>query len=187
METVLELEIPARPEYIAIVRLVVSSLAAARRALVDERMDDLKLAVSEACTNAMEAHRSVSIEAPVTIRVLEGHERLEVAIDDRGPGFDPKRLSAHPPVTDPDRLNFERGLGIPLIRTLVDDVEFVTSSDGTAVAHDALRRPGRARAPRRPDVEPAQSSPRPAAPPRRAQVRHATARLRRLLADATTT
>ncbi|MDQ2725272.1 MAG: ATP-binding protein [Acidimicrobiales bacterium] len=132
METVLELEIPARPEYVAIVRLVVSSLAAARRALVDERLDDLKLAVSEACTNAMEAHRSVGIQAPVTIRVVEGPERLEVHVDDRGPGFDPKRLAEHPPVTDPDRLNFERGLGIPLIRTLVDDVVFVATDQGTS-------------------------------------------------------
>lgn len=132
METVLELDIPARPEYVAIVRLVVSSLAAARRALVDERLDDLKLAVSEACTNAMEAHRSAGVEAPVTIKVVEGPERLEVHVNDRGPGFDPKRLSEHPPVTDPDRLNFERGLGIPLIRTLVDDVVFVATDQGTS-------------------------------------------------------
>jgi serine/threonine-protein kinase RsbW len=132
VETVLELEIPARPEYVAIVRLVVSSLAGARRALVDERLDDLKLAVSEACTNAMEAHRSVGVEAPVTIRVVEGPERLEVHVDDQGPGFDPKHLAEHPPVTDPERLNFERGLGIPLIRTLVDDVVFVATDRGTS-------------------------------------------------------
>ena len=36
-------------------------------------------------------------------------------------------------VTDPDRLNFERGLGIPLIRTLVDTVEFRSSPLGTTV------------------------------------------------------
>jgi anti-sigma regulatory factor (Ser/Thr protein kinase) len=42
-------------------------------------------------------------------------------------------LPEHPPVTDPDRLNFERGLGIPLIRTLVDDVQFASSPEGTSV------------------------------------------------------
>ena len=42
-------------------------------------------------------------------------------------------LPEHPPVTDPERLNFERGLGIPLIRTLVDEVEFDSSGDGTSV------------------------------------------------------
>jgi hypothetical protein len=36
-------------------------------------------------------------------------------------------------VTDPNRLNFERGLGIPLIRTLVDDVRFESGPAGTAV------------------------------------------------------
>lgn len=132
METVLELEIPARPEYVAIVRLVVSSLASARRALVEERVDDLKLAVSEACTNAIEAHRRAGIDGPVTLRVVEGPERLEVQINDQGPGFEPDHLPAHPPVTDPERLNFERGLGIPLIRTLVDEVVFVPAGAGTS-------------------------------------------------------
>ena len=40
---------------------------------------------------------------------------------------------AHPPVSDPARLDFERGLGIPLIRLLTDQVEFVPSPAGTTV------------------------------------------------------
>ncbi len=133
VETVLELEIPARPEYVAIVRLVVSSLAAARRAVADERVDDLKLAVSEACTNAIEAQLRRGSADPVGIRIVEGRDRIEVRIRDSGPGFDPETLPEHPPVTDPDRLNFERGLGIPLIRTLVDDVRFLSGDQGTTV------------------------------------------------------
>ncbi len=134
MDTVLEIEIPAQPEFIAIVRLVVSSLAAARRAVADERVSDLKLAVSEACTNAIEAqHRAGSTEA-VAIRIIEGEDRMEVQVQDRGDGFNPDALPTHPPVTDPDRLNFERGLGIPLIRTLVDHVTFESSDAGTTVA-----------------------------------------------------
>ena len=35
---------------------------------------------------------------------------MEVCISDSGAGFDPNLLPEHPPVTDPDRLNFERGL-----------------------------------------------------------------------------
>lgn len=127
-----ELEVPARAALVGLVRLLVSALASTRRELDEGRVDDLELAVSEACTNAMEAHRSVGVEAPVTIRVVEGSERLEVHVDDQGPGFDPKHLSEHPPVTDPERLNFERGLGIPLIRTLVDDVVFVATDRGTS-------------------------------------------------------
>ena len=137
METILELEIPASPEYIAIARLVVSSIASSRRNLADDRVDDLKLAVSEACTNAIEAYGpnggARRAEERVSILVRDDEEKLEVKVADRGPGFDPNDLPSHPPVTDPERLNFERGLGIPLIRTLVDDVHFQSSPEGTSV------------------------------------------------------
>ena len=133
MDPVIELEIPARAEYVALVRLVVSSLASGRRTLADERIDDLKLAVSEACTNAIEAHNDVAVDERVLVRCAEAEDRLEVSIQDRGQGFDPETLPEHPPVTDPERLNFERGLGIPLIRTLVDEVAFEPTSTGTAV------------------------------------------------------
>jgi serine/threonine-protein kinase RsbW len=129
----LELVVPARPEYIAMVRLVVASLATARRNLADQRVDDIKLAVSEACTNAIEAHAAAGVDEPVTVLVVERAERIEILIVDHGAGFDPDDLLIHPPPNDPDRLNFERGLGIPLIRTLVDDVEFRSSRDGTTV------------------------------------------------------
>jgi serine/threonine-protein kinase RsbW len=133
MEEVLELEIPARPEFVALVRLVVSSVASTRRVLAEERIDDVKLAVSEACTNAIEAHGAVATDDHVVVRLIEGDDRLEVLIDDSGRGFDPATLPEHPPVTDPERLNFERGLGIPLIRTLVDEVAFDSGDDGTSV------------------------------------------------------
>jgi serine/threonine-protein kinase RsbW len=129
----LELVVPARPEYIAMVRLVVASLATARRNLADQRVDDIKLAVSEACTNAIEAHAAAGVDKPVTVLVVEGAERIEILIVDHGLGFDPDDLLIHPPPNDPERLNFERGLGIPLIRTLVDDVEFRSSGEGTTV------------------------------------------------------
>ena len=130
---IIELEIPARPEFVGLARLVVSSLASSRRALEDDRIDDLKLAVSEACTNAIEAHVEVDVDERVIVRWHEAEDRLEVAVEDRGKGFDPESLPEHPPVTDPERLNFERGLGIPLIRTLVDEVRFDPSESGTAV------------------------------------------------------
>ncbi|MDA8043709.1 MAG: ATP-binding protein [Actinomycetota bacterium] len=133
VEQSLELAVPARVEYIAVVRLVVSSLATARRALADERIDDLKLAVSEACTNAIEANRAAGSPAPVVVSCWEAPERFEVCVADSGGGFDPDVLPEHPPVTDPDRLNFERGLGIPLIRSLVDDVRFESGPGGTSV------------------------------------------------------
>jgi serine/threonine-protein kinase RsbW len=133
MDLSLELSVPSRTEYIAVVRLIVSSLVSARRTVADERIDDLKLAVSEACTNAIEANAEARHDQPVVVKVWEAPERLEVCIADSGLGFDPDVLPEHPPVTDPERLNFERGLGIPLIRNLVDAVRFESSPTGTAV------------------------------------------------------
>ena len=130
---VIELEIPARAEFVALARLVVSALASSDSTLADERIDDLKLAVSEACTNAIEAHDAAGSSERVLVRCKAGADHLEVCVEDRGHGFDPAELPDHPPVTDPDRLKFERGLGIPLIRSLVDEVEFSSSTAGTAV------------------------------------------------------
>lgn len=127
-----ELAIPARAEFVALVRLIVSSVASSH-GLPDDRIDDLKIAVSEACTNAIEAHDTSGTGEHVVVRCNDAGDRFEVCIEDRGSGFDVSSLPAHPPVTDPDRLKFERGLGIPLIRTLVDEVEFQSTDDGTAV------------------------------------------------------
>jgi len=130
---VVELEIPARAEFVALARLVVSAIAASDSTLADERIDDLKLAVSEACTNAIEAHGAIPTDERVLLRCSADGGAVEVAIQDQGGGFDPAQLPDHPPVTDPDRLKFERGLGIPLIRALVDEVEFSSSGSGTSV------------------------------------------------------
>jgi serine/threonine-protein kinase RsbW len=133
VDAAVELEIPARPEYIGLVRLVVSALASSRRDISDERVDDLKLAVSEACTNAIEAHEAVATREHVAVRWREAEAQFDVLVADQGDGFDPDTLPEHPPVTDPERLNFERGLGIPLIRSLVDEVAFDSSKQGTEV------------------------------------------------------
>src|SRR5436190_20904890 len=133
IERAVQLEIPAGAEYVALARLVVSAMAAGETQLSDDRVDDLKIAVSEACTNAIEAHDALDTEERVLVECWADAERLEVRIEDRGQGFDVSNLPEHPPVTDPERLKFERGLGIPLIRALVDEVEFSSSDEGTAV------------------------------------------------------
>jgi serine/threonine-protein kinase RsbW len=130
---VVELEIPARPEFVALARLVVSAMASTDAVLSDDQVDDLKLAVSEACTNAIEAHGAIATSEKVLLKCWSDDRGLRVSIEDRGPGFDPSTLPDHPPPTDPDRLKFERGLGIPLIRALVDEVVISSSTEGTEV------------------------------------------------------
>ena len=133
MAEVVELVVPARPEYLAITRLVVAAAATVDAGLSEARLADLKLAVSEACTNAMEASHDLVEDDHVVIRTTVESDRVAVLVRDRGSGFDPSSLRPHPPATDPARLDFERGLGIPLIRALCDEVVFESSEKGTDV------------------------------------------------------
>ena len=128
------LEIPPRLDYLAVVRLVVAATASLDTALPDSRLDDLRLAVTEACSNAMKAHRPEAADEPIVVTCEADEEHFAVAIRDRGEGFDPDALAGLPEPTDPSRLQHESGLGIPLIRALTDDVTFRQVTGGTVVS-----------------------------------------------------
>ena len=136
----IRLEIPPRLDYLAVVRLVVATAAALDPALPESRLDDLRLAVTEACSNAIKAHRPEAVEDPVIVSCHLDEDRFQVDIRDRGPGFDPDALAALPEASDPKRLQHESGLGIPLIRVLTDEVTFEPAGDGTIVSM-TLKRP----------------------------------------------
>ncbi|WCO66496.1 ATP-binding protein [Iamia majanohamensis] len=128
------LRVPAEPEYLALVRMVVAGTARIDPLLDDERVDDLRVIVSEACTNAIEASARRGEDAStIEVQVRLTPSRVEVVIDDVGGGFDPDQLDVLPPVTDPARMRIERGLGIPLIRALSDEAEIRSGPDGTRV------------------------------------------------------
>ena len=136
MGEVVELEVPARADYLAIIRLVVTAFAHLHPEYDDDQVDDLRLAVSEACANSIEAYqRDGGRDRVPVVRVAFAiaTDRIEITITDSAGGFDPANLAVHPPVTDPERLDFERGLGIPLIRALTDEAEFESSPSGTTV------------------------------------------------------
>ena len=136
----IRLEIPPRLDYLAVVRLVVATAASLDPPLPESRLDDLRLAVTEACSNAIKAHRPEAADQPVIVACHLDEDRFQVDIRDRGPGFDPDALSALPEATDPSRLQHESGLGIPLIRVLTDEVTFRPAGDGTIVSM-TLKRP----------------------------------------------
>jgi anti-sigma regulatory factor (Ser/Thr protein kinase) len=131
---VVELEIPARPAYLSLVRLVVdAAVSSLAPGLGGARLDDLKLAVTEACSNAIEAHQSMWTDRPVRVRCQLDDNTVTVEVADHGGGFNPGAVASLPAATDPSRLRHESGLGIPLMRTLADDLAFVPSQDGTTV------------------------------------------------------
>jgi len=134
-----EIEIPATFEHLAMVRSVLSQALGAESLLKQERLQDLRLAVSEATTNAIEAHNRAGNDESVKIRVSVAKKRVEVTVVDRGTGFDPTTIEAHPPVTDPERLEYERGLGLTLMRRLTDDCVIESGPSGTTVTLIMLR------------------------------------------------
>ena len=134
MEHRVEVDIPARPEYLAVVRSVVTEVAEAASHLPAGRIDDLRLAVTEACANAIDAtRRTDGAGGHIHLRCEIDGSRMVVEVGDAAGGFDPDALVPHPPVTKPDRLKFERGLGVPLMRALADEVTFRREGGGTVV------------------------------------------------------
>ena len=134
-----EIEIPPSFDNLAMVRSVLSQSLGAETVLKQERLQDLRLAVSEAATNAIEAHTREGIDTSINIRVAISPRRVEVTVVDHGHGFDPTMLEAHPPVTDPERLEYERGLGVTLMRRLTDDCTIDSGPSGTTVTLVMLR------------------------------------------------
>lgn len=133
MGAVVELEIPARPDFLSLARLVITGAANIEPSFSDDRIEGLRIAVSEAVTNAIEAHASVGARERVVLRCDLAEDRIEVEVIDRGAGFDPDQAVAAPAPEHPDRLLHEGGLGLPLMRQLVDETEFRASPSGTVV------------------------------------------------------
>ena len=133
MGEIVELEIPARPDFLSLARLVITGAASIEPTFSDDRIDDLRVAVSEACTNAIEANAQAGQEERIVIRCDLAEDRIEVEVTDHGGGFDPAYVAAPPDADHPQRLLFESGLGIPLMRVLVDETDFRMSPSGTVV------------------------------------------------------
>jgi anti-sigma regulatory factor (Ser/Thr protein kinase) len=79
--TVVELAIPARPAYLSLVRLIVdSAVGSLAPGFTGARLDDLKLAVTEACSNAIEAHEAAHRADAVVIRCEMDESSIRAAL-----------------------------------------------------------------------------------------------------------
>jgi len=129
----IHLAIPPRTDFLAVVRRVVAAAASADDVLSDRRIDDLSLAVSEACANAIDAQRSAGSEAPVEVAIELMGDAVAVTVRDHAGGFAPDEVDPLPDADDPGRLRHERGLGLPLMDSLTESVTFTPTDEGTAV------------------------------------------------------
>lgn len=110
------LTIPAKPEYISLVRLALSGLSGLRP-LSEETLGDLKLAVTEACSNSVRHGYGDAGEGTVEIVYELRPDRLVVEVADDGPGFD---VEGERPAEE----NLEEGgLGIAIIKAVSDEFE----------------------------------------------------------------
>lgn len=125
MGRTVRLTIPAKPEYITLSRLALSGLARVR-ALPEETLADLKLALTEACSNSVR-HAYEDGEGHVAISFELRDDRLIVEVADDGTGFDADAASTN---GDGDAELSEGGLGIAIIRSIADEVEIGGGPDG---------------------------------------------------------
>jgi serine/threonine-protein kinase RsbW len=112
-----ELMLPARAENVAVVRHAIGGLGDAVPAIDGQRLSDIKLAVTEACTNVV-VHAYDGSEGPLHVEAsLDGDEELVVIVRDEGRGIAPR--------TDSPGL----GLGLPLIASLAESLELGRDGD----------------------------------------------------------
>ena len=128
-DTDVRLSLPARPENVAVVRHVLGAFADALD-LPDTVIEDMRLAVTEACTNVVR-HAYLGDE-PGTIDILIRpiDDALQIVVADHGRGIGPSPDTAGP------------GLGLPLIAALAHSVEIEHApSAGSRLSMSFLREP----------------------------------------------
>jgi len=135
-----ELRFSAVPAHVRTARLVAASVA--RRCGVDEALlDEVRLAVGEACSRAVGLHRRTGIDAPVEVLLRDEAGRFSVEVSDAAPpaeaGTDPAAIDAlRDPasvITAVDHEALDGMLGLAVITGLVDDVEVRSNARGAVV------------------------------------------------------
>ncbi len=129
--TDVKLTLPARPENVSVIRHVLGAFAEALR-LPDDLVEDLRLAVTEACTNVVRHAYPADIPGPVEISIVPSEDVVSVIVSDHGRGIGTSSDTNGP------------GLGLPLIAAIADEVELQpVPGGGSRVAMTFARhRPG---------------------------------------------
>lgn len=125
------LTIPSLSDYVGVARLTASGIAS-RMKFTHEDIEDIKIAVSEACTNAVQyAYGDSMGDITLVFNLLEN--ALEIRVKDQGKGFDSTApVDSQAAMNDPDKMGL--GLGIVFMRSLMDHVEHrSTPENGTEV------------------------------------------------------
>ena len=109
-----QLRFPARADLL-LARLAVTGVAR-RMALGRTEVADLKLAVTEACSNAVRHAYSPAGSGEIELELLASDDRLELVVEDHGAGI-------ALPVPPPPKPSERGGMGFAIIRAVVDELE----------------------------------------------------------------
>lgn len=123
----IELHIPSILGFEKIAMDVAASVAA-KMGFTDERIEDLKTAVSEACLNAIEHGNKMDAGIKVGISLTGDESKLMVVVSDEGNGS----IKINTPNIEEkiEGRDSPKGWGIFLIKSLIDEVEFEAKPDG---------------------------------------------------------
>ena len=124
----IQLRIPSRLELLALLDRV-TTLLCERAGFDEDACTQVTLAVIEAGTNAIQHGSRGDPVRPVEVDFSLWPDRIEVAVRDRGPGFDPSLVGGD--VTSPEHLLDSRGRGIFIMRACMDEVDFRFDDAGT--------------------------------------------------------
>ncbi|MFF4950375.1 ATP-binding protein [Streptomyces chattanoogensis] len=126
-----ELRFSALPEHVRTARLVAAAVA--RRAGVDEAvLDEVRLAVGEACSRAVGLHASNDIAAPVRVLLIEDEKKFSIEVGDGVPGGSGP-AGAHAGGAAESESEGEDEMGLAVISGLVDDVEVTSDESGGVI------------------------------------------------------
>lgn len=105
-----------------------------------DRIDEVRMAVVEACINALEHSRASDLEVYVTFQVVgdKDPEKLRIMVRDNGIGFSPDEQE-EPTMADKLKSARKRGWGLKIIRGLMDEVEILSGTEGTTVVMSKMR------------------------------------------------
>ncbi|MEQ8145447.1 ATP-binding protein [Streptomyces sp. OP7] len=127
-----ELRFSALPEHVRTARLVAAAVA--RRAGVDEAvLDEVRLAVGEACTRAVGLHQHGGISAPVKVLLTEEEKQFSIEVGDEAPHAPAGARAAGAAPGDADAETEEDEMGLAVISGLVDDVEVSAGESGGSI------------------------------------------------------
>ncbi|MDQ1009305.1 anti-sigma regulatory factor (Ser/Thr protein kinase) [Streptomyces sp. V4I23] len=127
-----ELRFSAQPEHVRTARLVAAAVA--RRAGVDEAvLDEVRLAVGEACSRAVGLHRSHGLTAPVRVLLSEEEKTFSIEVGDEVPGSGGGAGPGGRAADEEADAEDEDEMGLAVISGLVDDMEVLSSEDGGVI------------------------------------------------------